>query len=205
MIASFGLEDLSRRPVSTPSGFHSPTEDDLREFVDLSLNLLCIAGVDGYFKYVNPAWETTLGYSQEELLSRPYLDFVHPDDRDATVAEASHIASGRSTISFENRYVCKDGSVKWLLWSAVAHPEKGLIYAVGVDFTDRKREEARLAAQHSVTRVLAEASTLAKATPRILQAICNSLDWSVGFIWRLDAEHSLLHCVETWHGFVNVG
>jgi len=88
--------------------FHPPTEDDLREFVDLSLNLLCIAGVDGYLKYVNPAWETTLGYSKEELLSRPYLEFVHPDDREATIAEASHIASGQSTISFENRYVCKE-------------------------------------------------------------------------------------------------
>jgi PAS domain S-box-containing protein len=200
MIASFGLEDLNCGPVSTPSGFHSPTEDDLREFGDLSLNLLCVAGVDGYFKYVNPAWEATLGYSQEELRSRPYLDFVHPDDREATVAEATDIASGRSTISFENRYVCKDGSFKWLLWSAVIHPERGVIYAVGVDLTDRKREETRLAAQHAVTRVLAEAPTLAKATPRILQAICESLDWSVGAIWRLDTQHSLLHCVETWHG-----
>ncbi len=185
--------------MSTTSGFHPPTGDDLREFGDLSLNLLCIAGVDGYFKYVNPAWEATLGYSQAELLSRPYLDFVHPADREATVAEASHIASGRSTICFENRYLCKDGSFKWLLWSAVVHPERGVIYAVGVDLTDRKREETRLAAQHAVTRVLAEAPTLAKATPRILQAVCESLDWSVGSIWRLDPKHRVLHCVETWH------
>ena len=186
--------------MSTPSGFHPPTEDDFRAFADLSLNLLCIAGVDGYFKYVNPAWETTLGYSQEELLSRPYLDFVHPKDREATVAEASHVASGRSTISFENRYLCKNGFFRWLLWSAVVHPERGLIYAVGVDLTDRKCEEARLAAQHAVTRVLAEAPSLAKATPQILQAICQSLDWSVGSIWRLDSKRSLLHCVESWHG-----
>ena len=200
MVASSGFWTLlNLGAVSTPSGFHPPTGDDLREFGDLSLNLLCIAGVDGYFKYVNPAWEATLGYGQAELLSRPYLDFVHPDDREATVAEASHIASGRSTICFENRYLCKDGSFKWLLWSAVVHPERGVIYAVGVDLTDRKREEALLAAQHAVTRVLAEAPTLAKATPRILQAICESLDWSVGSIWRLDPKHRVLHCVETWH------
>ena len=184
--------------MSTPSRFRPPKEDELREFVNLSLNLLCIAGVDGYFKYVNPAWETTLGYTQEELLSHPYLDFVHPEDREATVREASHIASGRSTISFENRYLCKNGSFKWLLWSAVVHPERGLIYAVGVDYTDQKCEETRLAAQHAVTRVLAEAPTLAKATPRILQAICESLGWSVGSIWRLNPKHSLLHCVESW-------
>jgi PAS domain S-box-containing protein len=199
MIGLSGLESLNRGAVSTPSGFHPPTEDDLREFVDLSLNLLCIAGVDGYFKYVNPAWETTLGYRKEELLSRPYLEFVHPEDRDATIAEALHVASGRSTISFENRYLCKDGSFKWILWSAIVQPERGVIYAVGVDFTDRKREEARLAAQHAVTRVLAEAPTLAKATPRILQAICEGLGWSMGSIWRLDSKRGLLHCIENWH------
>ena len=71
---------------------------------------------------------------------------------------------------------------------------------MGVDFTDRKREEARLAAQHAVTRVLAEAPTLAEAAPRILQAICEGLGWSVGSIWRLDTKHNLLHCVESWHG-----
>jgi len=199
MIASSELDNLNRGAVSTPSSLNPPTDYDLREFLDLSLNLLCIAGVDGYFKYVNPAWETTLGYSQRELLSRPYLDFVHPNDREATIAEASQIVAGRSTISFENRYLCKDGSFKWLLWWAVAHPERGLIYAAGIDCTDRKREEARLGAQHAVTRVLAEAPTLAKATPRILQAICESLDWSVGSIWRRDPKHSLLRCVELWH------
>ena len=185
--------------VSAPVRFNPPTEGDLREFIDLSLNLLCIAGTDGYFKHVNPAWETTLGYTREELLSRPYLEFVHPDDREATTAEAANIASGRSTLSFENRYRCKDGSYKWLLWSAVVRAERGLIYAIGRDVTERKHEEARLAAQYAVTRVLAEAPTLATATPRILQAICESLNWSVGAIWRVDQKEMLLRCVETWH------
>jgi two-component system, sensor histidine kinase and response regulator len=185
--------------VSSPARFNPPTEDDLREFTDLSLNLLCVAGTDGYFKHVNPAWETTLGYTREELLSRPYLEFVHPDDREATLNEATNVASGRSTISFENRYRCKDGSYRWLLWSAVVRAERGLIYAVAADVTERKREEARLAAQYAVTRVLAEAPTLATATPRILQVICESLDWSVGAIWRVDQKEKLLRCVETWH------
>ena len=183
--------------VSTPA-LNPPKETDLREFVDLTLNLLCIAGTDGYFKHLNPAWETTLGYTREELLSHPYLEFVHPDDRQATLAEAASIASGRSTLSFENRYRCKDGSYKWLLWSAIVRAEKGLIYAVAADVTERKREEARLAAQYAVTRVLAEAPTLAHATPRILEAICESLGWSVGAIWRVDQHENLLRCVETW-------
>jgi len=185
--------------MSASVRFNPPTEDDLREFIDLSLNFLCIAGTDGYFKYVNPAWEKTFGYSREELLSRPYLEFVHPEDRKATTAEAASIVSGRSTLSFENRYRCKDGSYRWLLWSAVVHAERGLIYAVAADVTERKREEVRLSAQYAVTRVLAEAPTLARATPRILQAVCQSLDWSVGAIWRVDQNENLLRCVETWH------
>jgi len=185
--------------VPTPTSFNPPTEDDLREFINLSLNLLCIAGTDGYFKDVNPAWETALGYTREELLSRPYLDFVHPDDRETTMMEAAHIASGGTTLSFENRYRCRDGSYKWLLWSAVVHAERGLIYAVAADVTERKREQLRLAAQYAVTRVLAEAPTLDSATPRILQAICESLDWPVGAIWRVDQKQRLLRCVETWH------
>jgi PAS domain S-box-containing protein len=106
--------------VSAPARFNPPTEDDLLEFIDLSLNLLCIAGTDGYFKHVNPAWEITFDYTKEELLSRPYLEFVQPNDRETTIAEATNIASGRSTLSFENRDRCKDGSYKWLLWSTVA-------------------------------------------------------------------------------------
>ena len=184
--------------VSSPARFNPPTEDDLREFINLSLNLLCIAGTDGYFKHVNPAWETTFGFTGEELLSLPYLEFVHPDDREATMAEAAKIASGSNTLSFENRYRCKDGSYRWLLWSAIVRAERGLIYAIAADITERKREEARLAAQYAVTRVLAEAPTLAIATPRILQAICEGLNWSVGAIWRVDQKEKLLRCVETW-------
>jgi PAS domain S-box-containing protein len=184
--------------VSAARSCNQPTEKDLREFIDLSLNLLCIAGTDGYFKYVNPACESTLGYTSEELLSRPYIEFVHPDDRQATVSEAAHVASGRSTLSFENRYRRKDGAYRWLLWSAIVRAERGLIYCVAADVTERKYEESRQAAQYAVTRVLADAPTLASATPRILQAICESLDWSVGAIWRVDQKEQLLRCVETW-------
>lgn len=175
-----------------------PNSDDLREFFELSLNLWCIAGTDGYFKHLNPAWETTFGYSREELLSLPYLNFVHPDDREATLTAAAAVATGRNILSFENRYRCKDGSYKWLLWSAIARLEKQRIYAIAADVTDRKCQEARLAAQYAVTRVLAEAPTLATATPRILAAICESLGWSVGAIWRVDQNEKLLRCVQTW-------
>ena len=185
--------------MSAVPSFNQPNELDLREFADLSLNLLCVAGTDGYFKYLNPAWETALGYTREELLSRPYIEFVHPDDQSATVSEAAHVASGRSTLSFENRYRCKDGSYRCLLWSAIVRAEKGLIYCVAADVTEHRLEAVRLAAQYAVTRVLADASTLAEATPKILKAICECLGWSVGAIWRIDEKDNVLRCVETWH------
>src|SRR5205807_7270457 len=93
-------------------------EEDLDRFFTVSLDLLCIAGFDGRFRRLNPAWERTLGYSLEELQSRPFIDFVHPEDRERTLAEMHRLAQGGDTVRFENRYHCKDGSYRWLSWTA---------------------------------------------------------------------------------------
>ncbi|MFN4260621.1 MAG: response regulator [Gemmataceae bacterium] len=114
-------------------------------FFDLSLDMLCIADYNGYFRRLNPAWETTLGYSIAEMLNRPYIDFVHPDDRERTLREARKLATGdHISIEFENRYRCKDGSYRWLLWNAVPYPEQNQLYAVAHDITQRKRVEEEL-------------------------------------------------------------
>src|SRR5262249_44478487 len=113
-------------------------QDELSRFFALSLDMLCIAGFDGYLKRVNPAWEKVLGYTEEELLSRPYVDFVHPDDRDATRAEAAKVADGRPVTYFENRYYHKDGTVRWMLWAAAPFMDQQLVYAAGRDITERK-------------------------------------------------------------------
>ncbi len=118
--------------------------EDLESLFLLSLDMLCIAGFDGRFKRVNPAWEKTLGWTAAELLSRPYIDFVHAEDRDATVAEAGKIAAGAVTITFENRYRCKDGSWRWLLWNASPSLEHGLIFAAARDITASKTAEQAL-------------------------------------------------------------
>ncbi|MEG3896113.1 MULTISPECIES: PAS domain S-box protein [unclassified Microcoleus] len=121
------------------------TERD--RFFTISLDLLCIIGFDGYFKRLNPAWSTVLGYSSAELFSKPMLEFVHPDDRKATAAEGTKLIAGTSSISFENRYICKDGSYKCLLWTASPFSEEGLIYSVGHDITSRKQTESKIERQ----------------------------------------------------------
>ncbi|TMK19651.1 MAG: PAS domain S-box protein, partial [Actinobacteria bacterium] len=116
-------------------------------FFTLSLDMLATAGFDGYFCALNPAWSRTLGWTIEELQSRPFMEFVHPDDRAATVHETMRLQSGMDSVSFENRYCHRDGTYRWLLWSATAVAEERLYYAVARDVTayHQVEEELRLA------------------------------------------------------------
>jgi serine/threonine-protein kinase len=119
-------------------------QEERDRFFTLSLDMLCIAGFDGYFKRLNPAFERTLGYTVEEMASRPFVSFVHRDDIESTIAELKKIAAGVDTVSFENRYRCKDGSYKWLLWTATAYQSRQLVYAAARDITGRKQAEEAL-------------------------------------------------------------
>src|SRR6201997_3100955 len=174
-------------------------EGELDQLFNLSSDLFCIAGFDGYFKRLNPAWEQTLGISREELLSRPYVEFIHPDDREITRKEAQKIAGGEVTFSFENRFRRGDDTYIWLLWNATPDSDQGLIFAAARDITLRKRAERRLAVGYTLTRVLAEAENLGAASPSILRAICEGLGWEMGAFWRLDELANVLRCVDLWH------
>jgi len=99
-----------------------------RKLFDVSIDLMCMAGTDGFFKRVNPAFERVLGWSESELLERPFFDFVHPDDLARTEQEVARLAEGIPTISFENRFERKDGGYKRLRWTS--YPADGVLYAV---------------------------------------------------------------------------
>ena len=114
-------------------------EDELNRFFTLSLDLLCIANFEGYFTRVNSAWQRILGWAAADLVARPFMDFVHPDDRQATIAVMSTLLTGSDVTSFENRYSCRDGSYKWLEWAAVPFSEDGVIYASARDITGSKQ------------------------------------------------------------------
>ncbi len=132
-----------------------PTAAELIHFFDQSPDLLCIAGFDGLFKRLNPAWSPLLGWTNAVLMSRPFLDFVHPDDRPATLAVMDQLDSGDPTLSFENRYRCKDGSWKWLRWTASPLLDRQEIYAIARDVTYQKRLELQILAvgEHEQQRI----------------------------------------------------
>lgn len=123
------------RPKSVPAPLSRQNEQRL---FALSLDLLCIAGMDGYFQHLSPSWERTLGWSTEQLKSRPFSDFVHPADLERTAAEVRTLSQGLETLEFENRYACADGSYKWLSWRCTVG-EDGRIYGSARDITERKR------------------------------------------------------------------
>jgi PAS domain S-box-containing protein len=123
----------------------------------LSPDLIAVVGFDGYFKRVNPAFETSLGYTEQEALARPLVEFVHPDDRERTEVEARRLRAGQTLVSFENRYVCNDGSYRWIEWTATPVRDEEAIYGVGRDVTERRRAERELSAAEEQYRTLAQA------------------------------------------------
>ena len=148
-------------------GRRERAERELSDFFQLSLDLLCIGNLDGYFTRVNPAFEQTLGYTSAELTSRPFVEFVHPDDRELTAEAFASQKRGNELIGLENRYICSDGSVRWLQWTARALPEEGFACAVARDITERRRNEEEQAALRRVATLVAQGARRPRRSPRL--------------------------------------
>lgn len=130
---------------------------ELDRYFTSSLDLLCIADTGGHFRRLNPEWENTLGYSISELEGKSFLEFVHPDDIQATKDETARLEKGNEILNFENRFRCKDGSYRWIEWRSF--PEENLIYAVARDVTERKLTEEALRESEKRFRAMIEHSS----------------------------------------------
>lgn len=119
-------------------------EEERDRLFNFSIDMLCIAGFDGFFKQLNPAWSKTLGWKEKELQSKPWIDFVHPEDREATVSASKTLVDGTAVYAFENRYLCRDGSYRWISWNSFPLPEDNLIFAVARDISEQKRVKEML-------------------------------------------------------------
>ena len=142
---------------------------------NLSGDLLCVASFDGRLEQVNPAWTDCLGWSAGELMGRPSVDFVHPDDKEATLLARGELIQGTS-IKIENRYLCKDGTWRWLAWSSHPLPETRQVFAVARNITERKRAEIELARSNRALRMLSsccESLTRISDESQLLRDICH--------------------------------
>lgn len=188
------LADLSR----ALSVWQSSEQDRDRIFTlsvfALSGDMFAIAGFDGIFKTINPSWERVTGQSTAELTAEPYINFVHPDDRASTLAETAKLAAGADTISFMNRYRCKDRSYRWLNWTSVPAPEQKLIYVMARDITEEHNaEEAINKLNGELQERIAERDTYNKDLETFSYSVSHDLRAPLraidGFVRILVEEH----------------
>jgi PAS domain S-box-containing protein len=124
------------------------TERDQHEIENCLPVLIATAGYDGYYKQVNPAFERILGWSQQESLSRPFLEFIHPDDRGSASAVFDHFKSGHQISNLIDRNLCKDGSYRWIHWTVIPVPNREIVYGIGEDVTEQKQAGEALRRGH---------------------------------------------------------
>ncbi len=176
----------------------APPLDELGAFWDLSIEMLAIADLGtGRFLYLNTAWEDVTGFTRDELQATPFIEFVHPDDRERTVEEVERMLdTGLNTVEFENRYATKGGRWAWLRWNT-RKGEGGRAYATATDVTAAKRAAAFLKVYGEVARAANATANLEDALKCTVDVVCDVLDWSVGHAYRPEDGH--LVPTDIWH------
>ncbi len=182
--------------------------DRLARFFELSSDLLCIVAFDGYFIKLNPAWQKVLGHELDELTARPFIEFVHADDREATLQELRYTSEGKQSVRFETRFFCKRGGYRWLSWNGVPFQQDGLMLAVARDVTEaRSMAEQLRESQRRYSDLFENASDLIQSVDphgRFLyvnRAWRESLGYTEADVAKLNmqdviAPEILKHCME---------
>lgn len=161
--------------MSTKNTDHKATYK-YKNFFELSADLFCIAGFDGYFKRINASVPKLLGYTQEELFSRPINDFVHPGDKEVTERVREELRNNKPLLNFDNRYVTKSGEVVWLSWTSMPVYSDRLVFAIAKNITHKvKLEEERNLLLANLTKVNKEIRQFAYTTAHDLRSPLSSL------------------------------
>jgi PAS domain S-box-containing protein len=173
-------------------------QDELDRLFNLSSDLIVVADFTGHFTRVNPAVEQILDYTPEEFLARPYLEVVHPDDREKTAAEMARLRQGKQVMSYENRYVRKDGSYRVLEWTSTPVLEDRFVYGVARDVTERRRAESELrrlageqAALRRVATLVARGVSPAEVFSAVAEEVERLLDAQATTIGRLESDGTM--------------
>lgn len=161
----------------------------LEKYFSVSMDLLCIASTEGYFKKVNPKFSEVLGFSEEELLSRSFIEFVHPEDRDATLAELANLSEGNNTLNFMNRYLSKNGEYKWFLWAAAVDLNGNQVYAAAKDITAQKESQERLKALTDIQNSFIGQCSTAESFQKMLDVLIQVTRSEFGFIGEVLHDH----------------
>jgi PAS domain S-box-containing protein len=195
---------LARRHAGLVGLVNARTEE-LNRFFTTGLDMFCIVNAEGVFLRVNPEWERTLGYPPEELEGHRFLDFVHPDDREATRASTGHLDAQGPILDFENRFRSRDGGYRWIEWRSF--PSGELIYAAARDVTERKRAQAETARRLALESAAAAISArFARARPdnfdaildRALQRLGELLEVERAYLFRLSEDGSRMTNTHEW-------
>jgi len=179
-------------------------EQELENIFTLSPNMIGSAGNDAFFKRINPAVSKTLGYTDEELLSKSFIELIHPDDVESTLKEVQTLSEGKSTFNFVNWYRCKDGSYKWIEWNTKPIPEEEITYFVAQDVTGRKLTEHKLKEYSRNLEDIVEKRT--EDIQKEMEKAKMYLDISAGMIIVINSDgnielinkkgHEILGCVD---------
>ncbi len=159
-----------------------------KKYFSISMDMLCIADTNGTFKKVNPKFTEILGYSDEELYSKPFVEFIHPDDVEATLLELEQLSKGKETLDFINRYRCKNGEYKWFLWASASDVKTNSIYAAAKDVTEQIKTRDILTSLTEIQGAFIAAHSTSDSFELIIKKILELTKSEFGCIVKVDSR-----------------